>query len=364
MSIYLLRHIRIYSIIELFFLIGFVYITYKYNIYVLYGLLSCFFLFNKQSNRLYLSLFFLFSCLALLYFVMHDASSCFRCIKTMVVFLPFYFTSTLQKSQYNLSKIFDVFMTLNACLVCVDFFLYFLIGQTLFHAEVSGFMPRPCGLLEDSNFFSYLMLVYVLYLKWKSGRYKKICVLSLFFSGSFSAIITFLLLLLLLKIKAINENGGLKWRIVIIGTTITCMVCYDIVAIHSDTVLDFIYNFHGNDLLKVKLYSMSHRFDVVSNAFSENNNYWFGIGAGKTRSLSDIGLNLHNSLLQMILEMGFILFGVTLLVIVIMMCKIRDIRYLLLFCAILALSSVMETIYNPLLSFVYFLSFSKHGSFS
>lgn len=352
--------VSISLMLEIFFLLGFIYVTYKYNLYILYGISLFIFLLYGPSNKSTFCIIFSFLSLSLVYGIVHDLESSIRVIKTMVVFVPFFFTARLEKRRYGLSKLFDCFMKLNALLVCLDFFLFFAVGQTLFRAEVSGFMPRPCGLLEDSNFFSYLMLVYIFYVKWSRGKYSKLCVLSLFLSGSFSAIITFLLMSLISKMKVFYNSQSIKPRLVIVLFTFLVMLCYDLVALYSDNILDYIYNFHGNDLLRVKMYSMSHRFDVISNAFGMYDHYAFGLGAGKTRSLSEIGLNLHNSLLQVILEMGFVLFSIIFLIIIMMMRKIKSNRYLLLFCAILILSSVMETIYNPLLSFVYFLSFSDH----
>ena len=89
------------------------------------------------------------------------------------------------------------------------------------------------------------------------------------------------------------------------------------------------------------------------------NEFLFGIGAGKTKGLSDIGLNLHNSLLQMFLEMGGVLVCVVLFVIFMMIRNLRITKYVILFCVILVLGSMMETLYNPLLALVYFMSFSN-----
>ena len=87
--------------------------------------------------------------------------------------------------------------------------------------------------------------------------------------------------------------------------------------------------------------------------------FFLGIGAGKTRTLSEIGLNMHNSLLQLFLEMGFFLLSMVVLLILSMLYYIKKTKWLIIFCVILVLGVILETLYSPLLSFVYFLSFSE-----
>ena len=154
----------------------------------------------------------------------------------------------------------------------------------------------------------------------------------------------------------------MRFKLIIVLIALVLIAVYDWLAIHSDVLLMYISDFQMSDLLKVKIASISHRFTTVSNAMSEldsMNEFLFGIGAGKTKGLSDIGLNLHNSLLQMFLEMGGVLVCVVLLVIFMMIRNLRITKYVILFCVILVLGSMMETLYNPLLALVYFMSFSN-----
>ena len=178
----------------------------------------------------------------------------------------------------------------------------------------------------------------------------------------FFAIISFLILYNVFERINVEKECDVKLKLVIIIVTLTIIVGYDWIAINSDSVLNFISELQVNDLLKVKIASMTHRLATISYAMSEMNtisDFMLGIGAGKTRGLSEIGLNLHNSLLQMFLEMGVILVGIVILIILIMLQNIKKVKYVILFCTMLVLGSMMETFYNPLLAFVYFISFSN-----
>ena len=357
-----INDITICHFIELFFILGFTSITYKYNLYILLGFIPLLFLSNKS---VYKSTFFFISTLLLfstLYFLYQGGNSAFRVIKTMIVFLPFFYTNVLLRTKYSLSKFFEYFMNINAFLVCVDFCLFFLVGRTITNFTTSGFMPRPCGLLEDSNFFSYLMLIYIFYFKWKYHYCKKIYVLSLFLSGSFAAIFFFLLLSVVLSFKKILNSKSLLLKMTIIFMSISVIVVYDIIAINPIYILDILSALDVNELLQVKFVSMSNRFTTIANAMTEMKSipdFIFGIGAGKTRTLSEIGLNMHNSLLQLFLEMGFFLLSMVIMLILSMLSYIKKIKWLIIFCVMLVLGVLLETLYSPLLSFVYFLSFSE-----
>lgn len=300
--------------------------------------------------------------LSLFYDYYSGFGSAFRVIKTMVVLLPFFFTNILRREHYNLSKYFYLFMRLNAILVCIDFILFFLVGRTIMNFTVSGFLPRPCGLLEDSNFFSYLMLICIFYYRSLYGHYNKLFICSLLLSGSFSAIISFFVLFNVFKRISVENICRTRFKLIIILITLAIIILYDCLAINSDLVLKYISELQVSDLLKVKMASLTHRFTTISNAMSELDTmgeFLWGIGAGKTRGLSDIGLNLHNSLLQMFLEMGGVLVSIVILIIFVMLHNIKTTKYVILFCTALILGSMMETFYNPLLAFVYFISFSN-----
>ena len=350
----------IYFLIECFFILGFTLISYKYNLYIIFGLLPLYFILRGRIYKCASLFILLFFSLIILYYVHDGIPGAFRVLKTTVVLLPVYYTNFLCGTRHSLSNVFRVFMIINALLVCVDFVLYLTIGRTIMTFTESGFMPRPCGLLEDSNFFSYLMLISIFYYRWKDGHFSKLFVLSLFLSGSFSAIFSFLVLLITYKIIRINTYCHIKPRVLYMCVTLLVIFIYDSIAIYPENMLYILSKLDVNELIKVKFMSMTHRFTTVSNAIGSIdgvNEVLLGIGAGKTRALSDVGLNLHNSFLQMFLEMGGILTGLVVFVLLYMIWHIRQTQYVILFCVILILSSIMETFYNPLLSFVYYISF-------
>ena len=171
-------------LVEVFFILSFSFLSYKYNLYIVWGIIPFLFLTKKAIYKNAAFWVVVLTMLSFIYYYYSGFGSTFRTIKTMVVLLPFFFTNVLQREQYCLSKYFYFFMQLNAILVCVDFFLYFIVGRTIMNFTESGFLPRPCGLLEDSNFFSYLMLIYIYYYKWNYGHYNKLFITSLFLSGS------------------------------------------------------------------------------------------------------------------------------------------------------------------------------------
>lgn len=352
--------ININKLLEFFFILGFTLLTYQSNIYIAFGILPLFFIWRQ---RIYVSIAYMIIILLLmqfLYYIFDGTNAVLRVIKTTVVLLPIYYTNFLEKTNYHLSDIFRWFMKINALLVIIDFILYFTIGHTIMELTVSGFMPRPCGLLEDSNFFSYLMLITIFYYRWRDGQYSKLFILSLFLSCSFSAIIVFLGLLFVFKFVNKTSRCTFQIRVFIVLTAISIISIYDWIAIHPNQILTFISQLDLNDLIKVKMISMTHRFNTVSNAMQEIDTFFevlMGIGAGKTRELSNGGFNLHNSFLQMFLEMGVVLSSIVIFALVYMVWHIRQTKYVILFCAMLILSSIMETFYNPLLSFVYYISF-------
>ncbi len=352
--------ITLYSLIECFFVFAFTFILYKNNIHIIFGLLPLYFILKGRmykSTSLFILLFFL---LIVLYYVHDGIPGAYRVLKTIVVLLPVYYTNFLHGAKRSLGQVFRVFMTVNALLVCVDFVLYLTIGKTIMSFTESGIMPRPCGLLEDSNFFSYLMLISIFYYRWQDGRFTKLFVLSLFLSGSFSAIISFVVLCLIYKFIRTGRLCNMRLKVLYIMVTLLIIFIYDRVAIYPEDMLYILSKLDVNDLIKVKFMSMTHRFTTVSNAMGAIDgieDILLGIGAGKTRALSDIGLNLHNSFLQMFLEMGGILTSLVVIVLLYMLWHIRQIQYVILFCMILILSSIMETFYNPLLAFVYYISF-------
>ena len=174
-------------------------------IYILYGgiitLIPILF-FTKRNNIipfLFTICFFFFVCL---YYVLYGIEGGFRILKTYTICLTFIILSQSKQEAEKIQillKPLHYFMTLSAWIVCIDFVLYWGGGHTIRNFTSSGLMPRPNGLMEDSNFYSYLMVCYIMYLKYTYGKSTKLFIISIFLSGSFSAIMILLLLLFFLQ---------------------------------------------------------------------------------------------------------------------------------------------------------------------
>jgi O-antigen ligase len=300
------------------------------------------------------------------FFFIHDGRASFRIIKTAVVFLPLLSVYSLNNPQYRLSKAFYWFMMIAALLVCIDFVLYFITGTMIMGGTESGFLPRPRGLMEDSNFFSYLMLVYIFYLKKQEGRYNYLLVLSLILSGSLAAISCFLLLSLFYRFTdhvKLSKSKLIKYLTLII-TGISFFVYFN-TAFNYNKIMENVEVSEMDGLEKVKFYSLMLRFGAQNEALmliDSPSKILFGIGAGNTKNFTEREMNLHNTYLQLFLEQGLIVFVLFALLILLMALKIHDTYYVILFCVIFMLGTILEVFYFPLLSFIFFIShFSNKG---
>lgn len=350
-------------LIELFFILGFFSFTYTYNIYILYGLILlpiC--LYKKQTTYIVLFLFFILLSLSIPYFFIHDGRASFRVLKTALIFLPLLILYSLKGIEFQLSGLFHGFMKVSAFLVILDFFLYFLIGRMLMGGTESDFLPRPIGLMEDSNFFSYLMLVYIFYLKKEGGTYNLFFIISLILSGSLAAISCFLILTLLFRfcnIEKLSQSKFIKY-LVIIFTSI-CFIAYFNIAFNYNNIMENVEVADMDGIEKVKFYSLMMRFGAQNEALmmiDSPSKIFFGIGAGNTKNLTEREMNLHNTYLQLFLEQGFVIFFFFALFIVILVTKIKNTYYVILFCLVFLLGTILEVFYYPLLSFIFFISYS------
>jgi hypothetical protein len=107
-----------------------------------------------------------------------------------------------------------------------------------------------------------------------------------------------------------------------------------------------------------KLISLAIRFEGQADVFNIIDNiktFLFGIGAGRTKMFIATAANLHNSYLQIFLEMGFVLFIIVGVFIGYFLFTINK-KFIILFCTIFLLGNILEVVYYPLLSFTYFLS--------
>ena len=352
--------------LEIFFVLSFAYVTYSSNIYILWGALFLLpmSLFMKNRNSFPILFLYIFVFLFGLYFILYGFLGGFRVFKTYVICLLFVLID-----NYNLSfkgralSYIHWFMVLSACVVYVDFCLYCLGLPTIMNFARTGVMPRPNGFMEDSNFYSYVMVCYVMYLKYTYNMKTKFFILSIFLSGSFSAIILLLILLLFWKKIPIKFGSGeLKkwhlWRYWIIAGVLFIHLSYYSVVRYKNEIVSYIETMDMSPLLKMKTFSMFLRFDAQYNAMNQieaENKQLLGLGPGEAKTLNDRNINLHNTYYQIYVEMGGVLIIVLLLLLVYVMLQIEDVRYLLLFGLVSIFGNMLEIFYFPILPFIFLL---------
>ena len=343
-------------LLNIFFITSFFITTYASNIYVLFAIaLSLIILLNSfntnkqlKTNTLYYFIFAYFVFLSFTYYFMRDFRDSYRIIKTMTILLPILFIPP--NINIRVSKLLHYFLVLNALLVCLDFLLYYATGLTITNSEFSGAFLRLGGLMEDSNFYSFTIVCYIQYLYLKNKTYNKLFVISIFLSASFSSI------LLLFSIFAYNYMTKYFDKKVALLSTIVSLSLF-FIYYFSVVVFSDLRNYELDSYsLGIKLISLSMRFESQYQALMSSE-YLFGIGAGNTMKLTDAGMNLHNSYLQIFLEMGLVLLVPVLLLIMVYYKKI-DNKFIPLFMMILFLGNILEIIYFPLISFILFLSIS------
>lgn len=349
----------------LYFILSFWNITYQSNVYILYSVLFIpFLLISKMDKYLHLHLIFFMSifCIQLVY---HGSNDAFRIYKTVAVLLPVFLFGQIEKKDIKFDLL-DFFIYTNVAIVYIDFFLFFITGATITSIGNSNFMPRIGALTEDSNFYSYMILVYSFFKLVKTHRLPYICLFSILLSGSFAAILVSILLLLLYhkinKFETIKQTK--RFRNAITGFTITVFLAYFLLIYFSDDIITYFKSLKLIGLLEVKIISMSHRFLVQNESmmlFIERYNLFWGAGAGETVNLNSLGLNLHNSYCQLLLESGLLCFLLVLSVIAFMGKTIHNLKIYVLFCAVFLLGCIMEVLYFPLLSFVYYYNRTQIG---
>lgn len=351
------RDLLICRLLEIFYILSFFAFTYQYNINILYASLLFIFILRQRNKPILIGALAILSLLIVPYFIVHDSRASYRIVKTLAVFMPLFFMPVLEKTHYRLSSFFHGFMVVNAWLVYIDFFLFFAIGRTIMHFTTTGILPRPCGLIEDSNFFSYLMVVYCIYRKRITGLYSKFLLGAVVLSGSLSAVSMMFFLLLFYKMHG-NKKLNSRWRYVL-GSAL-CIFLYFCIVLYSENIVDYIRQLDVNELVKLKSISMILRLQTQHEAlvYLLSHDPLCGVGAGLTTQLMTKGINLHNGYLQLFFEMGALLLGPTIVLIVSSIAFMKDTFYIPLFCVLLILGNILDIVYFPLLSFVFFISFA------
>lgn len=358
----------VYIIFEIFFILSFAFVTYASNIYVLWGIIfpGLLLLVSKQINKIPIVFVLFFLMLIPLYNTLYGFEGGYRVLKTFAIFIPFFVLERCKDTPsdiYKIMKPFHYFMCLSAILVCLDFFLFFTLGRTIMTFTDTGFLPRPNGLMEDSNFFCYSMVCYIMFLKCMYRKSTKLFIISIFLSGSFSAIVILLLMLFIYKRTQLNtcEEFSSKWykvRILIIVSVLFIHSCYYLVVDRKDNIINYIEQLDMPALMKIKAISMFHRFSAQKEAIdylADSNLQLLGGGPGITKTLNKRGMNLHNTYYQIYIEMGIALLLLTVSVLLYYMFKIRNLYFLLLFGVMSLFGNMLEVYYYPILPFVFFL---------
>ena len=342
---------------NIFFVLGFFSLTYAMNLYIVFAcaILFCLFLGSDVRHRKGFYVYLVsVGVLTTFYLLIHDGGAAYRIFKTLtLIWLTLYIPLV---NDLRITKLLHCFLLFNAALIYIDVVLYNTLGLSLTTGvETHGFR-RFSGVIEDSNFFSYLLFVYIYYLKVKTGHFNYFLIGAVLLSFSLSLIITMFGVIILFHVKKLwvlpNRNVKVLGGMVLVGVFV---IYYGMLFVLT-TLRDVDTS---NDYIAEKLVSLSLRFESQLEAFDAlelNDDYCWGLGAGKTREITTEGMNLHNSYLQILLEMGIVC------LLIVFACAFYcyyflDKNFVLLFVAIFLLGNVLEIFYFPLLSFILFLSY-------
>lgn len=343
---------------SIYFVLSFFVLTYSNNLYVVFSLFLLPFLLLIKLDKirtLFLICFFIVF-IGQLFF--NTAIDAYRIIKTLIVLLPVFFFKLFSCNSSRHLHLLNVFLFLNVVLVYIDFILYYTIGTTLMPTKYLGMIPRIGALIEDSNFYSYLILSWSILFYIRTKRILYFFILSIFLSGSLSAVFTLLILSFFLG-KGIMLNT--LCRKIITLVTILTFSLYSFVVFYAIAVVEAMKTWSIDELLKIKIISMSHRFIAQNESlqsFFDSYNIFWGAGAGMTVQINSLGINMHNSYFQLLLESGLFSFLLVMSMIIYMGANLRDNRVYLLFCSIFLLGLIMEVLYFPLLSLIFFYGYT------
>lgn len=354
-------------LMEVFFILSFWILTYASNAFIVYG--AAIFLFwmviAKQKHKGAIIFSVIFVTLVVVYMFAGGGMEVYRAFKTMVLFSPFYLADSFKNESGKALNmpVLHGFMVFAAIWVCVDTILYYTVGFTFGRQVVTGIMFRGSGPFEDSNFYSYAMVSYLMALKYMYGRKTKLFIFSVIVSGSVSAIGFMLLLLLAYKMKwfsVTNPQVGkcLRNRAMVIASVLLLMGSYFMFVQNSGRISEYVQTTEMHPAIKFKLWSMMLRFEAQSQAINtvvEQGNEIFGAGAGASKKITSNNMNLHNTYYQIFVEMGAVMCASVVLLLLYYLFRIKDNRFLLIFGGLLILGNMLEVYYMPILQFAYFL---------
>ena len=340
------------QVIGLFFILSFFSLTFKTNIYIFIPLflLSIIFLSSFSYKIAYLLIVFM---IGLMYLVVFEFGEFYRFEKTLLLAVPI--TYILLKYPPQVSKSLKYFINISVFLIYLEFIFYNIFGMTLMpNTTVTLNWPRYHALFEDSNFYSYTILIYLIFNKIQYNKYNFFYIGSILISLSISAITIMIILLLSLNSYKKNISKIKNIRVYVFYLITLVMTLYYIVALNTSNIIDL----SDNKVVQWKLHSMSLRFDVQSQAIDkiiENDTVLLGMGSGYARKMNERGMNLHNTYLQTFLEIGLI--GLLVIIVFFFVIYVNiNILFLPLLASFFLLGNVLEVFYFPLLLFIFFLS--------
>ena len=340
-------------LVSAFFVVSFFSLTYKYNFYIIFALMIfMYILMNKFRVKLgFLIPLFL---ITLIYYVDSGFGGFYRYLKTLLLIIPLSYVIFTNKIKIN--KLFLFFININVLLIYIEFLTYQLLGIIIFSNTTNTLgLLRHHAFFEDSNFFSYTILIFILYGKTVYNKYNFYYIGALLISLSVSAISVFLILVIILYL---HRKYFLRYSRFIRVSFFVFITIF--ISLYYFTVMnsDKIRNLSDDPFLQFKLVSLSIRFEVQKNAINklmETDNLLLGLGIGSARKLNDRNLNLHNTYLQVLVEIG-LLGLIPILGLFIFIFWNIHILYVPLLSIMFLLGNIMEVFYFPLLLFIFFLS--------
>lgn len=336
-----------------FFVVSFFSLTYKYNFYIIFALMI--FMYIMMSKfRVKLGFLIPLFLITLVYYFDSGFGGFYRYLKTLLLIIPLAYVIFTYKIKIN--KLFLLFINISVLFIYIEFITYQLFGIIIFPNTTNTLgLLRHHAFFEDSNFFSYTILIFILYGNTVYNKYNFYYIGALLISLSVSAVSVFLILVIILYL---HRNYFLRYsRFIRISFFVFITI---VISLYYFTVInsDKIRNLSDNPFIQFKLVSLSIRFEVQKNAINkliETDNLLLGLGIGSARKLNDRNLNLHNTYLQVLVEIG-LLGLIPILGLFIFIYWNIHILYVPLLSVVFLLGNIMEVFYFPLLLFIFFLS--------